>query len=472
MEPALRSGSGRDYGRVSLWLDQVDRATPSGIRARPALETDTEVDVVVVGGGLTGLWTAYYLAQADPGVGVLVVEAETAGFGASGRNGGWCSALFPVSAERLARRHGAPAAHALRAAMRDTVTEVGRVATAEDIRCDFRRGGILAVARNRPQLARAHEQAAAAAHWGDEVQVLTADEAQDRLAVPGALGGTWTADCARLHPGRLVRGLADVVERQGTRIAERTVVTRIAPGRVEVRTAEGSRTVRARHVVRATEAWTARLPDLRRSVAPVYSLMVATEPLPDDAWARIGLAQAETFTDHGHLVVYGQRTADGRIAFGGRGAPYHWGSSIRPAHDHSTRVFASLERTLVGLLPDVAGARITHRWGGPLGIARDWSASVGYDAATGTGWAGGYVGDGLSTTNLAGRTLADLITGRRTALTALPWVGHTSPAWEPEPLRCLGINAGLAAMTVADTEERVTGRQSLVAKVMAPLLGH
>jgi glycine/D-amino acid oxidase-like deaminating enzyme len=204
----------------------------------------------------------------------------------------------------------------------------------------------------------------------------------------------------------------------------------------------------------------------------VYSLMIGTEPLPPQVWAAVGLERRETFTDHRHLIVYGQRTADDRLAFGGRGAPYHWASSIRPELDRVPSVFAALERTLVDLLPAVRGAAVTHRWGGPLGIARDWQASVGLDAATGLAWAGGYVGDGLSTTNLAGRTLADLITGRDTALTRLPWVGHVSPRWEPEPVRWAEVNAGLVAMTAADVEERLTRRQSVVARLMAPFLGH
>jgi glycine/D-amino acid oxidase-like deaminating enzyme len=230
--------------------------------------------------------------------------------------------------------------------------------------------------------------------------------------------------------------------------------------------------VRAEVVVRATEGFTARLPGLRRAIAPVYSLMVATEPLPGDVWDRIGLAERETFSDFRHLIVYGQRTADGRLAFGGRGAPYHFGSRIRPAQDRDPDVFAALHRTLVDLLPAVEDAAFTHAWGGPLGIARDWCASVGLDRATGLAWAGGYVGDGVSTTNLAGRTLADLVLQRDSDLVHLPWVGHRSRLWEPEPLRWLGANVLLKVMTGADPEEERTGRPSRRAAVMERLLGH
>jgi len=241
----------------------------------------------------------------------------------------------------------------------------------------------------------------------------------------------------------------------------------VSPGRVVT---DGG-TVRARVVVRATEGWTPQLPGSRRDAVPVYSLMVATEPLPPSFWDRAGLAAGETFSDERHLIIYGQRTADDRLAFGGRGAPYHFGSRIDPSYDRVERVFTKLRHTLVDLFPDLAGHGFTHSWGGPLAISRDWTASVGLDPATGLGWAGNYVGDGVATTNLAGRTLTDLVLGRRTALTRLPWVGHRSRRWEPEPLRWVGLNAAARVVGVADAEERVTGRGSLIARAMAPLLG-
>jgi glycine/D-amino acid oxidase-like deaminating enzyme len=250
-------------------------------------------------------------------------------------------------------------------------------------------------------------------------------------------------------------------------VFEHTPVRRIQPGRVV--TASG--TVRARYVVRATEGYTPGLPGLDRAIVPVYSLMIATAPLPESVWAQVGLAGRPTFGDLRHLIIYGQRTADGRLAFGGRGAPYHLGSAIRPSFDRVPAVFDALRRTLGELFPALADVEVTHRWGGPIGIARDWCASVGLDPATGLAWAGGYVGDGVSTTNLAGRTLADLITGTDSELVTLPWVGHQSPRWEPEPRRWLGLNAGLRVMSLADWEEARTGRPSRAAAFMGRFLG-
>jgi glycine/D-amino acid oxidase-like deaminating enzyme len=437
------------------------------------------VDVCIVGAGFTGLWTAYYLLVNDPDLRVLLVEREIAGFGASGRNGGWCSALFPTSTAGLIRRHGPGPAEAMRRAMRGSVDEVGRVVEAEKIDADWQRGGTVVLARSPTQLDRARRLVAEDAARGgwDDLQLLGAAQAGARVGADGVLGGTFTPHCARVQPAALVRGLAETVERLGGRIVEQTPVPAIEPGG---RSGDGPRvvtaggTVRARWVIRATEAWTATLPGSRRAVAPVYSLMIATRPLPPAFWDAAGLASGETFADGRHLIIYGRRTADDRLAFGGRGAPYHAGSRVEPAFDRSGRVHRHLLAVLHELFPALRGEPelVTHAWGGPVGIARDWHASVGLDRATGLGHAGGYVGDGLGCSNLAGRTLADLILGRDSELTRLPWVGHLSRLWEPEPLRWLEINASLLTMTTADPEERLTGRPSLTARLLAPFLGH
>lgn len=454
------------YRSLSFWHDSLREP----LERRPALEGDAGVDVCIVGGGLTGLWTAYYLTRADPSLSIMVVEAETAGFGASGRNGGWCSALLPQGPEAIARRHGRHAALAMRRAMNDTVREVGAVAAAEGIDCDWLQGGTVVVARTAAQLERARADLAHDADWQhvDALQLLDATQTQARVGVHDAVGSTYIPHCARLHPAKLVRGLARVVEDRGARIVEGTRATRLSPGRVQ--TDRG--TVVARHVVRATEAWTPQLPGHGRDVVPVYSLVVATEPLPPGLWDEVGLARGETFSEHRHLIVYGQRTADDRLVFGGRGAPYHFGSAVQPGFDREPRVFEALRDTLVDLFPALAPHDVTHRWGGPLAIARDWHASVTHDAGTGLGSAGGYVGDGVATANLAGRTLADLVTGRRSELTTLPWVNHRSRRWESEPLRWLGINAGLRLATAADADERRTGRASRLGPVLARLTGH
>jgi len=453
--------AGTIYSELSFWHDSLG---PEALVPRAPLAGDTDADIAIVGAGLTGLWTAWYLLQRDPALKIVILEREVAGFGASGRNGGWCSALFPRSTASLERAHGLDAALAMRRAMVATVDEVQRAASAAGVDADYAKGGTIAYARSAVQLAAARAEVDEAGEYGvDELELWDAG----RTRASGALGAVFDPACARVHPAKLVRGMATAVELAGATIAEQTEVLDWAPGRVI--TARG--TVTADRVVLATEGYGATLRQTHRRILPLYSLMIATEPLPDAFWDEIGLRHGQTFTDFRHLLIYGQRTADNRFAFGGRGARYHWGSSIRPGYDRSPRVFEHLHRALRELFPSMDAA-VTHRWGGPLGVPRDWHASVSYDPATRIASAGGYVGDGLSTTNLAGRTLADLLTGADTELTRLPWVNHRSPSWEVEPLRFVGANAGMAAMAAADTEERITGRRSIAARIMGPLVGH
>ena len=421
----------------SLWNHTAGERSPR----RAALTGDATFDVTIVGGGMTGLWTARYLADAEPELKIAILEAEHCGFGASGRNGGWCSALLPDG-------NNSPA---MAAVMRDTVDEVGRASAADDIACEYAKGGTITLATNPAHVGRLRD------HLGETDQWLEPDAARSHLAAAGVLGGAFTPDCAAIHPAKLSHGLADAVAARGVRIHEGTRVSSIEPGRV---TLEGGGVVRSPRIVRATEAWTATLPGARRDVIPIYSLMIATEPLSDGVWDEIGLTDRQTFADGRTLIIYGQRTADGRIAFGGRGAPYHFGSRIDARFDADADVFGELEHVLRSLLPQIGAARITHRWGGPLAVPRDFTASVAFDESTGLARAGGYVGDGVATTNLAGRTLTDLLLGRSTALTALPWIDHESRRWEPEPLRWAGVNTGRFLAASNDRYEAHHQRES------------
>ena len=453
-----------------MWWDTLPDDELALVRA--PLDRDLDVDVAIVGAGYTGLWTAYYLSLADPSLRVAVLEQEVVGFGASGRNGGWCSALFPASMDRLAQAGGGrDGAIAMERAMQETVREVGRAAAAEGIDCHWEQGGSLYLARTALQLDRARETVEEWRSWGfgaDDYALLEADEARERLGATDVVGAVATPHCAAIHPARLARGLAHAVERRGVTVYEGTAVTSIDPGLVRTERAA----VRARVVVRATEGYTSTLPGAKRDLAPVYSLMLATEPLPQSFWDTVGLRRRETFNDLRHLIIYGQRTADDRLAFGGRGAPYHYGSTIRPEFDRDPAVYEELWRVLCDLFPDIREHAVTHTWGGPLGVPRDWFAGVGLDRDTGLAWAGGYVGDGVGTTNLAGRTLADLVLERDTELTALPWVGHRSPRWEPEPLRWAGANLGLRVMSSADGTEARTGKPSRRAAFFGRFTGH
>lgn len=431
-------------GGVSFWYEQTGLPAP-----RAPLPGDTSADVCIVGGGLTGLWTAYYLKRAQPDLDVVVLEREFCGYGASGRNGGWLSAEVAAPARTYLRSHGEAGVRALHAQMRAAVDEVLAVLVAEGIDADVQHDGILFVARNRPQRDRLAAQAEQERRWGAQVRELDADQTTDRIRVSGALAGLHVAEAARVQPARLVQGVAAAVERLGVRLYERTTVTSVRPGAAV--TDRG--TVRATHVLRCLEGFSSGLPGERRSWLPMNSAMVVTAPLPDGVRAQVGWSGAELLGDSAHAYVYGQRTADGRIALGGRGVPYRFGSRT----DVHGRTQPATVRALTALLHDVFPAvrevPLAHAWCGVLGVPRDWSPTVHLDRQSGLGWAGGYVGSGLTTTNLAGRTLRDLVLGRDTELTRLPWTGRQVRRWEPEPLRWLGVHALYALYREADRRE-------------------
>lgn len=425
-----------------------------------------QIELAIIGAGFTGLWTA--LLGTTPAV---LFEAEHVGFGASGRNGGWCSALFPISGEAIARKHGSSSAHAMLDAMRTAQREVGERAADFGIDCDWAQGGTLVAARSPAQWDRMRQDYSSATHWNPDLQLLSAHDMLQRVGMDGVLGGTYTPHCAALHPGRLVRGLGEAARSAGHRILERTPVLGVTShdGWHDIYTARGS--VRARTVIIATEGFTPRLRGLRRRLIPLHSLMIATQPLPRDAWDSIGLRQRETFADYRHLIIYGQRTADDRIAFGGRGAPYRFGSRIDHGSAMHEATHSALWQTLVEMFPLVRDFSASHRWGGPLGVARDWWPCVEFDNRRRIGRAGGYVGDGVSTSYLAAKTLNDLMSNRSSDVARLPWVGHRSRNWELEPMRWFGTHAGLWAMTSADQAEARTGRPAGRARLMSRFIG-
>ncbi|NEB03824.1 FAD-dependent oxidoreductase [Streptomyces sp. SID13726] len=436
-------------GGVSFWY--ADDGFPE---AREPLGGDASADVVIVGGGYTGLWTAYYLKKAVPFLRIVVLEQKFCGYGASGRNGGW---LYNGIAgrDRYARLHGHEAAVRLQKAMNDTVDEVVRVVGEEGFDAGLHKGGVLEVARTPAQLARLRAFHEHELSYGEKDRELYgARETAQRVRVADAVGSSWTPHGARVHPVKLVKGLAAAVEALGVVVHEQTPVTEIRPKHAV--TPYG--TVRAPYVLRCTEGFTAALKGQRRTWLPMNSSMIATEPLTDEQWAAIGWEGLQTLGDMAHAYMYAQRTADGRIALGGRGVPYRFAS--RTDNDGRTQgeTVEALREILVGFFPMLAGTRIEHAWSGVLGVPRDWCATVTLDRSTGLGWAGGYVGSGVATTNLAARTLRDLVQqdsgqGGRTELTELPWVGHKVRKWEPEPLRWLGVQGMYATYRTADRRE-------------------
>ena len=449
------------YADVSYWMETAGDLAP-----RPSLDGTTGCDVAILGAGYTGLWTAYYLLKRQPGLRIVIAEGEIAGFGASGRNGAWCAPDLNISMDRLARLHGEGAARRIQQATYDAVDEVGRVAATEGIDAGFHKGGELIVARG------AHHVPALEASlreyerfgFGEHYRLLDAAGVAEKVRIAGAVAGLWSGTAAIVHPGRLVRGLAELVEGMGARIVERTPVSDFraavtgpaggAPAALITRKGE----IRAPVVVLAGEAYLARLAKLHRQLVPLYSLIVLTEPIDDATWAEIGWEGREVVASARLSIDYLSRTADGRILFGGRGAPYRLGSPIKDAYDRHDPTHEMLRGFVRTWFPMLRGVRFTHAWGGPLGMPRDWHPSFAFDPQSGIATARGYVGHGVASANLAGRTLADLIAGERSPSTELPLVNHRSPNWEVEPLRWLGIRYTQGAMSRLDRRSEATGR--------------
>jgi glycine/D-amino acid oxidase-like deaminating enzyme len=444
----------KDYATYSYWLESCGEA----LTPRPALDGSVDADVAILGAGYTGLWTAYYLLQRRPSLKIAILEKEIAGFGASGRNGSWCTAHFPTSLGALAEHYGRAQAIALYRAMAASVDEVARVAAAEGFDIHFVKGGGMSVARGPQQLPAVREAHAEFEQLGlgDRVQLLDKAETDRRVKIAGALGAIYYKDAASIHPGRLVRGLARAVERRGAKIYEQTEVTDFTAGaRPVLHTPRGD--VRAKTIVLCGEAYLTRLKKTHRVLIPVYSLMTLTEPLSAADWTEIGWKHRECIDSCRLTSEYMAKTAEGRILFGGRGAPYHFGSRIEDEYDRHEPTIRMFQDSVRRWFPRLKDVRFSHAWGGPLGAPRDFMPTMMHDPAQGIASARGYVGNGVATTNLSGRVLADLITGTKSEITTLPCVNHRSPSWEPEPFRYIGVHYIQRAYWNIDQKAERTG---------------
>jgi glycine/D-amino acid oxidase-like deaminating enzyme len=455
------------YRASSLWLGQVE----GSLAPRPPLDTDIDCDVAIVGGGFTGLWSAYYLKLHQPDTRVVVLEREIVGFGPSGRNGGWAIGGLSGSPAAYGCARDDPAVVRALRATHEAIDQIAAVVEREQIDCGLIKRGALTVATSAPQWQRLRSRDAdAAAGAGADApdgQLLSAGETAAIVRVPGLHGARFTPHAARVDPARLVRGLAAACERRGVTIHERTAADSIEPGLV--RTAAGA-TLRSPVVIRATESYTTQLRGQRLRYLPLYSLMVATAPLQADIWEELGWPEGLLIDDRHHLFFYAQRTADGRIAIGGRGAPYRLRAPINAANERNAQVRERLIATLRRAFPPAGAAEITHHWGGPLAAPRDWSMAIEFDRRSGLGTAGGYTGHGVAASHIAGATLADLILGRDSDLVTLPWVGHRSRRWEPEPLRFLASRAIVATLGAADRREDSSGRADWRVRALRPFL--
>lgn len=452
-------------GDPGFWIDTLGRP-----EARPRLHGDLAADIAIVGAGYTGLWAAYYLKQADPSLDIVVLERDFAGAGASGRNGGWVSGFFSGPAKLYDKTGGRYGFNELQRLMFETVDEIGRVLQTEEIDADWVKGGNLGISTNGAHEERgrhAVEDYHSRGFTDEDVRFLEADEVEGRIHVNDGLGAMFSPHVARVHPAKLVFGLAEVVESMGVRIFEDSPVLRIDPR--EAVTATG--TVKADWVIRSTEGYTASLQGSKRDLVPMNSSMIITEPLDAATWETIGWAGRETVHDSANAYFYLQRTADDRIAIGGRGVPYSYGSPTTGVGHIAQSTVDSLKARLAELFPATAGVDISHGWSGILGVPRDWGISARADREIGFATAGGYVGEGVATANLSGRTLRDLILELDTELVEQGWIGRRPATWEPEPLRFAAIRSVYGLYRWADRIEARSGRTSRLGRIVDTLTG-
>lgn len=435
----------------SLWQGKQN------ITYRKPISKNDSFDVVVIGAGFSGLWSAFHLKQFQPNLKIAILEKEYVGFGASGRNGGWASAEYPTSSNRLIKENGLESYKNLRTAITKSIDEIGEIAKSNNWQIDYAKGGALVFARGNAQLSRISKEI------DEEHQLLNKSQTTDLLNIPSALGSVFTPHCAALNPFKLVRALADHLEKLGVMIYEQSSVSEIRDKQVEV----NGFNVNCTFSIRATEAFTPRKWMGNRQI-PIYSLMVATEPLSNEVVKEIRNTQRATFQEACHLITYAQITGDNRLALGGRGVRYKLFSRLSERSEIDNRMHSALEKRARSWFPQITDAKFEYRWGGAVALTRRWQAYLNFDQATGRAEIGGYVGDGVTLSYLVAKTLAEKMSNIKTA--NLPFIDQGIGRWEPEPIRYLAVNAGFKATVLADYEEKITNRPSLLASIIDPLI--
>lgn len=459
------------YKKQSLWLSQL-----SNLEIRPGLSANHEVDVAIIGAGFTGLWTAYYLKKKSPELRVAIVEADIAGFGASGRNGGWLIGELSEQDSYLSDLWASDKERAL-SLLQNIPKEAERVITEESIDCDFKLGGMLYVAARydeQKNFLKAYERELRGKGYSDaDFRWLDVQETAERIGIANARGALYSPHCARIQPAKLVQGLAAACERLGVEIFEQSPVAEWGDGVVVL---ENGRRLSCQWVVPALEAYGVsikRAPfSWMRYQRPVQSAIIATEPLSDALWEDMGLRNGEVFSDFSRIVTYGQRSADNRLVFGARGS-YLFGAALKHDTSLSEQEIEFRRNLLQTLFPQLEGVKVTHAWGGNLAISRKFRPHMVLNREHGFALSAAYGGEGVGATNLAGRTLSDLILDIESDETKMPWVDHTgrfaaSKVWEREPLPWLGYRA-LTTISLYEDQLLSAGLSGTVRRKLADM---
>jgi glycine/D-amino acid oxidase-like deaminating enzyme len=408
----------QDLATRSYWLG-LDAYEPDA-----PLEGEMQADLVIVGGGFCGLWTAYHLLKADPGMTVIVLEASAVGYGASGRNGGFAMTLIHQGLKTLAATVGDEQARALHLAAEEAIHGISSVCEAEGINADLQPNGLLTVSNTPLQDPIIREEVETAERLGlGGVSFLEQDEIREAIHSETFRCAVREETCTLLNPARLVRGLKDAVIRAGGRVFEQTPMDRLeetADG-VLVVTPRGQ--IKSQRALLAANAYGAQIPQLKRYVMPFYSYILLTEPLSDEQWKRVGWEGREGMEDRRNFLHYMRPTVDGRMMWAGRDAPYR-PNGPDPKYDRDERIFKRLEETFAWTFPQLDDVKIEYRWGGPIGITGTFMPCAGWFEGERVAYAFGFAGHGVAITNLVARSMCDVILGRDTDRTRLALIGQ------------------------------------------------
>ncbi len=427
---------------MSFWLD--DPAAPAPM---PALVGSERADLAVVGAGFTGLWTALLAKKADPARKVTVLEAETASWAASGRNGGFCEASLTHGEANGRARFPAsyPQLHQLGM---DNLDAIERFVADRSVDCGWERTGALSVATQPWQLAEMRCQGAAPTGW------LGAEAVKAEVRSPTYLGGLWEREgCAMVNPARLAWAIREACLEAGVRIAEHSPVLGLADNRsgVELRTPAG--TLLAERVALATNAFEPFVRRVRYRIVPVYDYVLVTEPLTSRQLASVGWEHRQGVSDAGNQFHYYRLTADDRILWGGFDAVYHYGRKVKPEYDQRPATFRLLARHFYETFPQLEDLRFTHRWGGAIDTCGRFCAFFGTAHRGRVAYAAGYTGLGVGASRFGAQVMLDLLSGARTARTELDLVRSKPVPFPPEPLAWAVVQATRWSIARADARD-------------------
>lgn len=432
-----------NFREKSYWLSQGEY-TPE-----ESLKEDVDVDVAIVGGGFTGLSSAYHLKKQEPGLNIALIEGDVIGYGASGRNGGFNMTLFGLTLSLTALRFGKAGAKEAHHYMERAVDSLEKIVHELDIDCDYEHPGFLRVATSEKYKKRllheiefAHKLGLTGIDWMD------ADKLSEEIRSPQYHGAWWEPRCGILNPAKLSWGWKDILKLQGVRIYENTTVVDISRGASKIQLLTERASVKAKKVVLATNAWSHLFQPVKWKQIPIWTHIVLTEPLSDKHFSEIGWQNRQGIEDARNLVHYYRLTRDNRLLMGGRDASLSFGSNMDK--DLNAKTFSGLEKDVINLFPSLKNIKFTHRWGGPVSITLDMAPALGYLGDKRMIYSVGCMGHGVSLTHLNGRTVSDLVLEKKTDLTDVFFVNRRTIPLPPEPLRNLVSKAILGYMHFED----------------------